>query len=162
MKKGEKYILGGIALAAVISMAYKVANLGDLEQGTQEIPFYSTADQALSSHASELIRRHNCRDCHVFWSKRDIMQAVPAPSLDGIGSIRDESWLFSYLSSADPQSILPSRLKLQYRMPSFSTLSETDRRQLASYLSSLKVKDWYLSETKKMEYEKLTGKEYKP
>jgi hypothetical protein len=162
MKKGEKYILGGIALAAIAAMIFKASSLEDLKQESQQIPFYSTADTALSNYASELIRRHNCRDCHMFWSKRNIMQAVPAPALDGIGSIRDEAWLYSYLSSADPQSILPSRLKPEFKMPSFAGLDENDRRQLARYLSSLKVKDWYLDETKRTEYEKLTGKDYQP
>ena len=90
------------------------------------------------------------------------MQAVPAPSLDGMGSIRDEAWLYAYFSAEDPQSIVPSRLKPRFRMPSFATMPEEDRRILAKYIASLKVKDWYLQETKKSAYEKLTGKEYKP
>jgi hypothetical protein len=47
-------------------------------------------------------------------------------------------------------------------MPSFSQLPESDRHALAGYMASLKVKDWYLEETRKAEFEKLTGKEYKP
>lgn len=45
-------------------------------------------------------------------------------------------------------------------MPSYAHLPEQERRQLASYMASLKVKDWYLHETKKAEYEKLTGQPY--
>jgi hypothetical protein len=52
-------------------------------------------------------------------------------------------------------------LKKEYQMPSYAALPETDRKLLAQYLSSLKVKDWYLDQTKKAEYEKLTGVEYK-
>jgi len=92
---------------------------------------------------------------------KDVLQSVPAPMLDGIGAIRNEAWLYDYLSSANPQSILPSRLKPEYRMPSYANLAEADRRLMAAYLASLKVKDWYLAETKKLEYEKLTGLEYK-
>ena len=47
-------------------------------------------------------------------------------------------------------------------MPSYAQLPESERRLLASYMASLKVKDWYLEETRKAEFEKLTGKEYKP
>lgn len=88
------------------------------------------------------------------------MQAVPAPALDGMGSWRDEGWIYNYLSAVNPQSIVPSRLKEQYRMPSFADIPEDDRRTLAQYVASLKVEDWYLEEAKKAAYEKLTGKEY--
>jgi hypothetical protein len=47
-------------------------------------------------------------------------------------------------------------------MPSYAQLSDNERHLLASYMASLKVKDWYLEETRKAEYEKLTGKEYRP
>ena len=88
------------------------------------------------------------------------MQAVPSPSLDGMGSLRTETWLFDYFSAEDPQSILPSRLKQRFSMPSFAGLPESERRLLAVYVASLKVEDWYLKETRKAEYEKLTGEEY--
>jgi len=82
---------------------------------------------------------------------------VPSPMLDGMGSLRDEAWLYAYLSAPDPQSILPSRLKKEYRMPSYAGLPEAERRTLAAYLASLRVRDWYLAETRRMEQEKLTG-----
>ena len=88
------------------------------------------------------------------------MQAVPAPSLDGIGSLRDEAWFYRYLSAPSPQDILPSRLKAKYQMPSYADLPESERKILAAYLASLKVEDWYLEEVRKAEYEKLTGKDY--
>ena len=44
-------------------------------------------------------------------------------------------------------------------MPSYATLPEGERHLLAQYLASLKVKDWYFDQTKKAEYEKLTGVE---
>jgi sulfur-oxidizing protein SoxX len=45
-------------------------------------------------------------------------------------------------------------------MPSFAEIPDEDRKMLARYISSLKVRDWYLEESKKSAYEKLTGKEY--
>jgi cbb3-type cytochrome oxidase cytochrome c subunit len=91
-----------------------------------------------------------------------MMESVPAPALDGIGNIRSQEWLYNYLSSPDPQSILPSRLKAEYKMPSYAYLSDKDRHVLAQYLASLQVQDWYKEEAAKAEFEKLTGKEYKP
>ena len=88
------------------------------------------------------------------------MASVPAPALDGIGAIRSEEWLYDYLSAENPQNILPTRLSSTYKMPSFAHLPEEDRRTLAAYLASLQVEDWYLEETRKAEYEKLTGKKY--
>ena len=123
----------------------------------REIPYYTTATADLSERAGDLIRAQGCRQCHSLWTTRDPMQAVPAPMLDGMGALRTESWLFDYLSSADPQVILPSRLKREYRHPSYAALPESDRRTLARYLASLKVKDWYLDQTKRLEHDKLTG-----
>lgn len=85
---------------------------------------------------------------------------VPAPVLDGIGSLRDEQWFYAYFSAENPQAILSTRLKKMYQMPSYAHLPEDERKILASYMASLKVQDWYLEETKKAEFEKLTGKPY--
>lgn len=160
MKKGEKGILLGLVVFSVVAMAVKGwMNSQDTEEDPG-IPFYSTAPEELATKASVLYRKYNCRDCHALWGIRSIMQAVPAPSLDGMGSLRDEEWLYTYFSAEDPQSIVPSRLKAKYRMPSFAKIPDADRRMLAKYINSLKVEDWYLEETKKTAYEKLTGKEY--
>jgi sulfur-oxidizing protein SoxX len=160
MKKGEKGILVGITAFVVVVMVVKAWMVSRETEKDPGIPFYSTASKELASKASVLYRKYDCRDCHSLWGQRNIMQAVPAPSLDGMGSLRNEEWLFNYFSAEDPQSIIPSRLKPRFRMPSFSKIPEADRRILAQYISSLKVKDWYLDETKKTAYEKLTGKEY--
>jgi len=162
MRKGEKGILVGIGVFAVVVMVAKGLMISQDKEEDPGIPFYTTASHELARKASVLYRKYNCRDCHSLWGIRNIMQAVPAPSLDGMGSLRDEKWLYSYLSAKNPQEIIPSRLKPRFRMPSFADIPEADRRLLASYLSSLKVKDWYLEETKKSAYEKLTGKDYKP
>jgi hypothetical protein len=160
MRKGEKGILVGIVAFSAIVMLVKGWNVSLETEEDPGIPFYSTSTKDVASRASVLYRKYDCRDCHSLWGVRNAMQAVPAPSLDGIGSWRDEKWLFDYFSAKNPQSIIPSRLKPQYRMPSFAEAPEDDRRILAQYFSSLKVKDWYLEEARKSEYEKLTGKEF--
>ena len=160
MKKGEKGILLGLVVFSVVAMAVKGWMNSQDTEVDPGIPFYSTAPEELAAQASVLYRKYNCRDCHALWGIRSIMQAVPAPSLDGMGSLRDEEWLYTYFSAEDPQSIVPSRLKAKYRMPSFAKIPDADRRMLAKYINSLKVEDWYLEETKKSAYEKLTGKDY--
>ena len=158
MRRGEKAVLLFIVLAVTAGVARPL--LHGEERHDREIPFYSTATPAAARDAMDVYRKYGCRECHSLWTLRDMTQAVPAPMLDGIGSLRSESWLYDYLSSQNPQAILPSRLKLKYRMPSYASLSEGERLKLASYLASLQVKDWYLEQTKKEVFEKLTGKEY--
>jgi len=160
MKKGEKGIL---LVTIVVVVAFALINnyRKSQEEGEDKgIPFYTTASKEVQEKSSILYRALGCRDCHSLWGIRNAMQSVPSPSLDGIGSLKDEAWFYAYLSADDPQSILPSRLKAEYQMPSFAHLPEEERRLLAKYLSSLKVEDWYLEEVKKSEYEKLTGEDY--
>lgn len=160
MKKGEKGILLLIVVVTILFMTIKGWKVSQDTEEDPGIPFYSTAPKELAAKASALYRKYNCRDCHSLWGVKSIMQAVPAPALDGMGSWRDEDWLFNYFSAENPQEIVPSRLKAQYQMPSFAQIPEEDRRMLAQYVASLKVEDWYLEEAKKAAYEKLTGKEY--
>ena len=141
MRKGEFATLVVIAVISAAMIGVRLwQQFGSMEP-ERGIPFYSTASDQLISHGSKLVRQYDCRSCHSLWATRDITQNVPAPALDGIGSLRDEQWLYRYLSAEDPQDILPSRLKKQYQMPSFAHLSEQERHTLASYLVSLKVKD---------------------
>lgn len=151
----------GLAVFVVAMMGYKSYSIVTTEKDPG-IPFYTTSTKDFETIAVSLIRKQNCRACHVLWAQRTIMQSVPAPSLDGIGSLKTEEWFYNYLSADDPQSILPSRLKAEFRMPSYRQLPESERRMLAEYLASLKVADWYLEETKKNEHKKLIGTEYKP
>jgi hypothetical protein len=155
VKRGERFVLAVIGLVVAAGMLRAWLRPATRRDG--EIPFYSTAPSGLASSASDLLRKYRCRDCHSLWSTRDLTQAVPAPMLDGIGSLRSEEWLYGYLSAADPQAILPSRLKPQYRMPSYAAIPENERRELSGYLASLQVKDWYLEQTKRLEQDKLTG-----
>jgi hypothetical protein len=158
LRRGEKGIL---ILIATVVLIYMVGRGYDLYRhpisDDPGIPFYTTASQEVASKATDIIRRENCRDCHTLWATTTLMQFVPSPPLDGIGSLHDEEWFYKYFSAKDPQAILPSRLKQKYRMPSYADLPDNERHLLASYMASLKVKDWYLQEVKRIEYEKLTG-----
>lgn len=162
MRGGEKWVLGIIAALVLYAVGRSLWQLGLPTQQDPGIPFYSTATPELARKGSDLYRSLICKNCHTLWTVRNMFESVPAPALDGIGSLRDEAWFYVYFSAPDPQTILPSRLKKQYRMPSYAHLPEQDRRTLAAYMASLKVKDWYLVETRKAEYEKLTGKPYQP
>ena len=157
MKRGEWAIAAGVVVLILAALLKAVLFPPEPPKETDKVPFYTTADKALQKQAADLYRRLGCRDCHSLWGVRNITQFVPAPMLDGIGSWRSEAWLYNYFSSKDPQSILPSRLKPKYRMPSYSHLPEAQRRLLARYFASLKVKDWYLQQARAAEYEKLTG-----
>lgn len=162
MKRGEKVVLAVIAVIVLGLMGrnfWHIESDHDVDKG---IPFYSTASAELTRAGSDIYRQQNCKGCHSLWTVRNMLESVPAPMLDGIGSLRSEEWFYQYFSAKNPQEILPSRLKPEYRMPSYVQLPEQDRRVLAGYMASLKVKDWYLEETRKAEYEKLTGKEYHP
>ena len=156
MRKGEKLIIGLMVASVAILVVVKILKH---EEGVDPgIPFYSTASPELSSAASQLMRDNRCKECHSLWATKDMTIAVPAPALDGMGMFRDEEWLYNYFSAKVPQDMLSTRLKPQYRMPSYAHLSDSERRNLAAYMASLKVEDWYLEETNKARQEKLTGK----
>jgi len=157
MKRGEWMIAGAVALVVLVALIKALLFPPPEPEEQDTIPFYSTADHALQVRAADLYRRLGCRDCHSLWGVRNITQFVPAPALDGIGSWRSEAWLYRYFSSEHPQQIIPSRLKPKYRMPSYAHLPEEQRRLLARYFASLKVKEWYLKQARAAEYEKLTG-----
>jgi len=160
MKRGEAVILATIGVVVAGLMARNVISLHSDAQGDPGIPFYSTATPALTRSAGDLYRSNSCRHCHSLWTVKSAFESVPAPALDGIGSLRSEQWFYQYFSAPDPQSILSSRLKQEYQMPSLAALPDADRQTLAQYMASLKVKDWYLDGTRAAEYEKLTGNAY--
>jgi len=146
-----------MVVVVLVLMVVNYVRQQDTDEHAKDIPFYSTADPKLAQEGGMLYKRLGCKKCHTLWTVKDIMQTVPAPAMDGMGSLRDEDWLFKYFSSKNPQTILPSRLKKEYQMPSYADLSIEDRQLLSAYISSLKVEDWYLEETKKSECKKLTG-----
>lgn len=158
MRRGEKAILALIGVVIVAGVIHSMLHV--VGKHDRDIPFYTTANHDLSVKGMEIYNKNGCSVCHSLWTMKDIMETVPAPMMDGIGSLRSETWLYDYLSSPNPQAILPTRLKQKWKMPSYQSMPEGDRHILAQYLASLKVKDWYLEQTKKLDYEKLTGKVY--
>jgi len=160
MRKGEKGIFIAMGISVLILIAVKVYMASKEEGEDPGIPFFTTAPKEIVNAAAKIMHDVKCHDCHSLWGIKELTQAVPAPALDGMGAFRTEEWLFTYFSAENPQEILPSRLKPEYRMPSLSKLSEQERRDLAKYVASLQVEDWYLEDTKKARYEKLTGKKY--
>jgi len=159
MKRGEMLIFALIGVSVVLLTGVEYLQSRNTKGADPGIPFYSTSSAELSREAGQLIRRENCRDCHSLWAMRDPTQAVPAPMLDGIGILHDEAWFYRYFSAAAPQTILPSRLKKQYRMPSYAALPEQERKVLAGYMASLQVKDWYRDNVVKAEHSALTGQD---
>lgn len=159
MRKGEKRILLFIAVVVLGAMIWNFQRQQESSEQDREIPFYTTASADLLREAGEIYRQQNCKSCHTLWTVRNIMQSVPAPALDGIGSIHSEEWFYEYFSAQDPQQIIPSRLKKEYQMPSLAHLSEGERRTLAAYMASLKVRDWHLEEVRLARCRKLTGAE---
>ena len=158
MRAGERNIYILIAIIVIALATYRgIQQAKDPDPG---IPFYTTASTELKKRAEVLHKEHDCLRCHSLWLVRNWMESVPAPALDGIGALRSEEWFYEYLSAENPQSILPSRLKPEYRMPSYAHLPEEDRRTLAAYLASLQVEDWFLEDVRKAHYEKLTGEPY--
>ena len=162
MKAGEKIVFIVIAIVVTGFMGRNLWRLNTIQEVDKGIPYYSSASATLERAAMDVYRQQNCKSCHSLWTVRDLMKAVPAPILDGMGSMRSEDWFYQYFSAINPQSILPSRLKKEYQMPSYAQLPESERRLLARYMASLKVQDWYLEETRKAEYEMLTGHESHP
>jgi len=160
MRRGEAVVFATIGVVVVGLMVRNALSLRSGKEPERGIPYYSTATPGLTREAGDLYRSNNCRQCHSLWTVKSAFESVPAPVLDGIGSLRTEQWFYEYFSSPNPQSILPSRLKLEYRMPSLANLPDADRHTLAQYMASLKVQDWYLEATRAAEYEKLTGKAY--
>ncbi|HFE37627.1 MAG TPA: cytochrome c [Gammaproteobacteria bacterium] len=161
MRKGEKIIVAAMLASVVVLVIVKVKKVSEDEGEDPGIPFYSTSSPEVEKLAAKSMHLFDCKKCHSIWGMKAFTQSVPAPSLDGMGMFRTEEWLYNYFSAENPQKILPSRLKKEYRMPSLSSATEQERRALAKYIAGLKVEDWYFEEAKKARYEKLTGKEYK-
>ena len=162
MQRGEWGTITAIVVIATVLLGIRTWEVLKPKEPDPGIPFYSTATPELKQKAGKLIDNLQCKSCHKLWGRSlmEMTMNVPAPRLDGIGALRSEEWFYKYFSAEDPQQILPSRLKKEFRMPSFANLSEEERHTLAAYMSSLKVEKWYLHETKKAEYEVLTGKTY--
>lgn len=161
MRTGEKRVIAIIIALPLLAAGYQWYHLPQ-RKADPGIPFYTTVSPEIKKLAEQIYAENKCSSCHSLWMVRNMMASVPAPALDGIGSLREERWFFEYFSALNPQEILPSRLKKEYRMPSYAHLPTEQRQVLATYMAGLKVEDWYLESVRKAEYEKLTGKAYRP
>ncbi len=158
MSRGLRWVQMGLLALAGVFIAGVVHGIVKGPAHKRELPFYNDLPENLKRQAGDLYRRYRCRNCHVIWGVRNVMQMPPAPSLDGIGSLRSEEWIYRYLSAKDPQQILPSRLKKQYRHPSYADIPEKHRRLLARYFAHMRVRADYLPQVRAAEQEALTGK----
>ena len=70
---------------------------------------------------------------------------MPAPALDGIGSLRSENWFYEYFSVAGPAVHLAEPVEggIPHAVAGGPAGGATGG-SLAKYMASLKVKDWYL------------------
>ncbi len=157
MRKGERNIFLGIALTIIALMFFNGVRQQQASTQDRTLPFYTTSTDQQNRQAMNVYRHYDCKSCHALWTVKDIMRTVPAPALDGIGSLRTRDWLYKYMTATKPQEILPSRLKAEFRMPSYATMPEEDMKTLVDYLASLKAQDWYLNDLRRSECRKLTG-----
>ncbi len=133
MKKGEKVIWGMVALITVCALyaGYVVYNAP-----ARLMPTYQV-ESKVAGRGEVVYRENNCSACHRVWD----MGGHRGGALDGVGSRRDAEWLTAYLSTENPQEILPSTVKKIYQMPSFASMDADSRADLVAYLNSLKHRD---------------------
>lgn len=134
MKLGEKIIFGVSALLLVIGLIFSYSVMKN------PIPVsFVVDDTPESQRGSVVFRREGCKNCHMILGNGN----AKGPDLDGMGHRRDRVWLEVYLSSENPQAILPSKPDTNpyYKMPSWSKLTKQDRDDLISFLLAQKSKD---------------------
>lgn len=133
MRKGEQVIWGTAALiaASALYLGYAVYNAPP-----ELMPTFQ--EESPEAARGELVyRKNNCSACHRIW---DLGGSKGGP-LDGVGSRRDPDWLTRYLSSDNPQVMLPSTQKKIYQMPSFAAMIQPDDlKDLVAFLASLKAR----------------------
>jgi len=133
VKKGEKVIW---ALAAMITAGAAYVGVVVYNAPTKLMPNYQI--ESVEAGRGELVYRHGgCSACHKIWN----LGGRKGGPLDGIGSRRDSAWLTAYLSTDDPQAMLPSEVKPIFKMPSFASMSEGERSDMVAFLVSLKMRD---------------------
>ena len=95
MRRGEAVILATIGVVVAGVMVRNAISLHSrAPAGPRAFPFYSTAIRRLARAAGDLYRSNNCRQCHSLWTVKSAFESVPAPALDGIGSLRSEEWFY--------------------------------------------------------------------
>ena len=81
---------------------------------------------AAMSPGAALVAQENCLSCHALGDAGEHR----GPRLEYISTRRDAEWIARYL--ADPEAVTPGAL-----MPAFDKLSESQRRAIAEFISSL-------------------------
>jgi len=130
VKKGETVIWGvaGLISLVAVGMGFVAYNAPP-----ELMPTYQV-DSKEAARGELAYRKNGCPSCHKIWN----LGSSRGGPLDGVGSRRDQDWLYRYLSSSNPQVMLPSTQKMIYRMPSFAQVAEQDRADMAAFLASLK------------------------
>lgn len=129
LRLGEKLVLVGAAI--IVIFAAVVGTLVYLKPPPVRFGY----EESESSKSGEMIfRRESCMSCHEVFGNG----ATYGPTLDGIGSRRNGSWLAEYLRSPHPGvSAKPYRL----RMPAYDKLKANEIQVLVSYLEALRQLD---------------------
>lgn len=92
---------------------------------------YVYLESTATTKGEIIYRREGCLSCHEIFGNG----AAYGPSLDGVGSKRDKTWLIEYLKAPRAGvSAKPYRLK----MPPYDHLPRKDLELLAEYLLALK------------------------
>ncbi|MFQ5508122.1 MAG: c-type cytochrome [Leptospirillia bacterium] len=133
MKKGEKVIWG---VAGVVTICALYTGYVVYRSPAKLMPTYQV--ESVEASRGELVyRKNSCPSCHRIWR----LGGTKGGALDGIGSRRSAAWLTKYLSTDNPQAILPSTVKPFYQMPSFQDLEAGQRADLVAFLMSLKERE---------------------
>ncbi len=130
LKKGEMWML--------VAMVFFVSLAAYLSQGVEKDynPYYQEITEA-SEKGHQVYRKYECYKCHRIIG----MGHMPGPKLDGLSNRRSREWLKTYLTSENPQKMIPSRFKKEFQMPSYATMPNSEMNQLLDYLGSLKMKE---------------------
>ncbi len=138
LKQGEK-ILFGIVLAFIVLATLSYIALEAVRLNTDKPMFevrthFSLSGQGLKG--SETFRKSRCTACHRAMRNGTNMGL----SLDGVGSVRSEEWLYSFLK--DPENTYGSRTLDHGPAPKEAAyvmrMPDQDLRDMATFISELK------------------------
>jgi len=138
MKQGEK-ILFGIAGVFIVLAIIAYVMLEVYRQGREEPLFGQTTRYELSAdgqRGSVLFRKSGCTACHRAMRNGTNMGL----SLDGVGSVRTQEWLFNFLR--DPEQTYGSSTVDHGYSPKeaayVSSMSKEDLSAIAEFIAGLK------------------------
>ena len=127
LSAGEWIVIAGSVL--IVAFAAIVGSIIYLKPPPVQFVYVESTSATLGE---AIYRREGCLSCHEIFGNG----ASYGPSLDGVGTKRDKTWLIRYLKSPWPGvSAKPYRL----RMPPYDHLPENELELLADYLFALKA-----------------------